>query len=60
MDIKKGHFTMDELEDVLEKVPNQKVCGLDNIPGEVWKTGDFNEVLLKFCNGLYNQQPIER
>ena len=35
LDIKKGPFTMDELEDVLKKVPNQKACGLDNIPGEV-------------------------
>ena len=60
LDIKKGPFTMDELEDVLKKVPNQKACGLDNIPGEVWKTSDFNKELLKFCNGVYNQQPIER
>ena len=27
---------------------------------EVWKIGDYNEELLNFCNGVYNQQPIER
>ena len=41
-------------------MPNQKSCGLDNIPGEVWKTGDFNKELLKFFNGVYQQEPIER
>ena len=51
---------MEELEEVLKKIPNNKASGLDNIPGEVWKTGDYNEELLNFCNGVYNQQPIER
>jgi hypothetical protein len=51
-DIKNDPFTIDELKDVLIKVPNQKACGLDNISGEVWKTDDFNKELLKFCNDV--------
>ena len=32
IDIKKGNFSMEELEEVLKKIPNNKASGLDNIP----------------------------
>ena len=60
LNIKKGDFSMDELEKALLKVSYGKACGLDNIPAEVWKTGDFNQELLQFCNAVYNKQEIER
>ena len=46
---------MEELEEVLKKISNNKASELDNIPGEVWKTGDYNEEILNFCNGVYNK-----
>ena len=49
-----------ELEEVLKKIPSNKASGLDNIPGAFWKTGDYNEELLNFFNGVYNKQPIEK
>ena len=40
-----GQFTQNELE-VLTKIKNRKVVGLDEIPLEVWKTGKFDDILL--------------
>ena len=60
LSIKKGNFSKEELEKVLTKIQNGKACGLDNIPPEVWKTGNFNDELLAFCNAVYNQENIER
>ena len=60
LNIKTEDFTMDELEVVIKKLTNNKACGLDDIPGEVWKTGSFNDELLQFCNGVYNGRPIDR
>lgn len=51
---------MDELKEALKKVSNNKACGLDNIPAEVWKTEEFNNELLQFCNAVYNKQEIKR
>ena len=29
-------------------------------PPEVWKTRQFNDILLQHCNAIYNQNPIDR
>ena len=39
---------------------NRKAAGLDEIPPEVWKTKEFNDILLRHCNVLYNQDTIDR
>ena len=51
---------MDELAVVMKHLANGKACGLDYIPAEVWKTGEFNQELLDLCNAVYNQIPIEK
>ncbi len=55
MDIKLGPF-----DSVLRKIKNRKAAGLDEIPPEVWKTRQFDDILLRLCNVVYNQNPIER
>ena len=57
--IKLGPFTQ-ELDSVLRKIKNRKAAGLDKIPPEVWKTRQFNDILLWHCNAVYNQNPIDR
>ena len=37
-----------------------KAAGLDEIPPEVWKTRQFDDILLRHCNAVYNQNPIDR
>ena len=49
---------MDELKQALKNIQN--ACGLDEIPGEVWKLRDFHKILLDFCSNVYNQDPIQR
>ena len=58
--IKLGLFTLEELNSVLRKIKNRKVAGLDEIPPEVWKTRQFDDILLQHCNTVYNQNPIDR
>ena len=60
LDIKLGPFTQEELESVLRKIKNRKAAGLDEIPPEVWKTRQFDDILLRHCNAVYNQNPIDR
>ena len=60
LDIKLGPFTQKELESVLRKIKNRKAAGLDEIPPEVWKTSQFDDILLRHCNAIYNQNPIDR
>ena len=60
LDIKKGDFTLDELNIVLKNTKNKKACGLDNIPAEVWKLGNFNDTLLSLCNAVYHGNPIDK
>ena len=60
MDIKLGPFTQEELDSVLRKIKNRKAAGLDEIPPEVWKTRQFDDILLQHCNAVYNQNPIDR
>ena len=60
LDIKLGPFTQEELNSVLRKIKNRKAAGLDEIPPEVWKTRQFNDILHRHCNTVYNQNPIDR
>ena len=59
LDIKLGPFTQ-ELDSVLKKIKNRKAAGLDEIPPEVWKSRQFDDILLRHCNAVYNQNPIDR
>ena len=60
LDIKLGPFTKEEVDSVLRKIKNRKAAGLDEIPPEVWKTREFDDILLRHCNAVYNQNPIDR
>ena len=60
LDIKLGLFTQEEIDSVLRKIKNRKAAGLDEIPPEVWKTRQFDDILLRHCNAVYNQNPIDR
>ena len=60
LDIKLGPFTQEELDSVLRKIKNRKAAELDEIPPEVWKTRQFDDILLRYCNAVYNQNPIDR
>ena len=60
LDIKLGPFTKEELESVLKKIKNRKAAGLDEFPPEVWKTRQFDDILLRQCNAVYSQNRIER
>ena len=59
LDIKLGLFTQEELDLVLRKIKNWKAAGLDEIPPEVWKTRQFDDIMLQHCNAVYNQNPID-
>ena len=39
---------------------NGKAAGLDDVPPEVWKIGEFNNILLQSCNAVYNQSLINK
>ena len=60
LDIKLGPFTKEELDSVLKKIKNRKAAELDEIPPEVWKTRQFDDILLPQCNAVYSQNRIER
>ena len=60
LDIKLGPFTLEELDSVLRKIKNRKAGGLDEILLQVWKTRQFDDILLRHCHAVYNQNPIER
>ena len=55
-----GPLTRKELDSVLRKIKNRKVAGLDEIPPEVWKTREFDYILLQDCNAVGNQNPIDK
>ena len=57
--IKVGPFNDEELNKALSKIKNGKASGLDGIPPEVWKTKSFNSILLKCCNKVYQQKPVD-
>ena len=58
--IKLGQFTQEELDSVLRKIKTRKAAELDKIPPEVWKTREFDDILVQHCNAVYNQNPIDR
>ena len=60
LDNKLGQFTQEELDPVLKKIKNRKAAELDEIPPEVRKTRQFNNILLWHCNAVYNQNTIDR
>ena len=60
LDIKLGQFTQEELDSVLRKNKNRKSAGLDEIPPEVWKTREFDDILLRYCNAVFNRNTIDR
>ena len=60
LDIKLGPFTQEELDSVLRKIKNRKAAGLEEIPPEVCKNRQFDDILLRYCNAVYNQNPIDR
>ena len=60
LDIKLRQFAQEELDVVLTKIKIRKVAGLDEISPEVWKTRKFNDILLRYCNAIYDQNTIER
>ena len=53
-------ITKEELDSVLRRIKNRKAAGLDEIPPEVWKTRQFDDILLRQCNAVYSQNRIER
>ena len=59
-DIKLGLFSQEELDSVLKKIKNWKAAELDEIPLVVWKTRQFDDILLRHCNALHNQNLIDR
>ena len=59
LDIKLGPFTLEELDSVLRKIKNRKAAGHDEIPQEVWKTRQFDNILLRYCNAVYNQNQMD-
>ena len=62
LDIKLGPFTKEQLNSVLRKIKNRnrKQQGWTRSPPEVWKTRQFDDILLRHCNAVYNQNPIDR
>ena len=60
LNIKKGNFTHKELDKVIDRLKYNKACALDNVPPEVWKSGQFNNLLLELCNEVYNGATIEK
>ena len=59
LDMKLGQFTQEELDSVLRKIKNRKRVELDEIPPEVWKTRESDDILLRHCNAVYNQNKID-
>ena len=60
LDIKLGQFTQKELDVARTKFKNRKATGLNEIYPEVWKIRIFDDLLLRYCNDIYNQNTIER
>ena len=59
-DIKLGHFIQEGLNSVLRKIENKKVAALVEILPEVWKTRKSDNIMLQYCNAVYNKNTIDR
>ena len=59
LEIKTGAFNELELDLVLKNMKNKKAAGLNRIPPEAWETGKFNDLLLYYCNEVYNGNVIQ-
>ena len=53
-DIKLGEFTQKELDSEVKKHKNRKAAGLDEIYPEVWKIREFDDILARHCDAVYN------
>ena len=51
---------MQELDTVLRKIKNRKASGLDEMTPEEWKTREFDDIQLRHCNAVYNQNTIDK
>ena len=60
LNIKLGQFTQEELDSVLRKIKNRKAAGLNEIPPDVWKTREFDDILLRHFNAMCNQNTIDK
>ena len=60
LDVELGHFTQEEVDSVLRKNKNRKAAGLDEIPPEVWKTRELNDILVRHFNAVCNQNITDR
>ena len=58
--IKLRQFRQEELNSVLRKIQKRKAAGLDEILPDVWKTREFDDILLLHCNALYNRNTTGR
>ena len=59
LDIKLLQFKQKELNSILRKIKNRKAAGLGEIPTEIWKTRQFDDILLRHCNAVYNLNTID-
>ena len=57
LDIKLGLFTQEELDSVLK---NRKPQGLMRFPQKYGRPDNFDDILFRQCNAVYNQNPIDR
>ena len=59
LDIKDDPFTLDEFRKVKSSIKIGKAAGPDEIPPDVYKSCDFDEISLNFCNRalMENDQP---
>ena len=53
LDISVGPFNLNELNEALKPLKNNKAPGLDNIPAMIWKDPIFNDLLLSICNDVF-------
>ena len=60
LDIKLEQFTPEELDSMQRKIKKRKAAWLEEIPPKEWKTKEFDDILLRHCNAVYNQNTINR
>ena len=58
-DIELGQFTQEELDSVQRKIRNRKTARLDEIPQEVWKTREFDDILHRYFSAVYKKCDLE-